>query len=117
MPTYLTDAPNNTPRGRIYGCWNSGLEKDEARAHIIKRFGVGQDAELDRIWADLEAEFGGGCIPPSPGKTEAQLLREMEEEPEGMFKDQKRAYLDWKGVTGKGARLRNILAEQKAVNA
>jgi len=112
MPTYLINAGSKQPLSRIYGCWNSGMEEDEARAHIIKRFGAEYEPEFNHVWTNLEAEFGGGCIPVSPRRTDAQLLRDMEEETSPMHKQHKRAYLDWKGVTGKGARLREILANE-----
>lgn len=114
MPTYLLDVPHNTPLYEIMRSWNGGWEKDRVRAELKRRYGEGHDQLLEQTWSGLEAELGDACIPVTRGKTPEDYLRKLEAETCPMRRGQLKAYLDWKGITGPGAQLRSILADQGA---
>lgn len=108
MPTYLMDAKPNTPKHEIFRAWNAGWDKEQVRSEIVRRYGKGGDADLDTVWAHLQNEFGEAAMPILPKRSDADLLREMNQTANAMRRQELEDYLSWKGVIGSGAQLRQV---------
>ena len=93
MSTYLSDHKHNSHYGRVMREWNAGSSLREARFRLWVWYRLSVSV-TEKIWDELEAEFGGRSIPILPPR------KEVNTDP---------AYLEWKGITGPGKQLRDMI--------
>lgn len=105
-PIYLDTLPSGSLLARVAREWNSGQVLESA----IERLGVWHNADPQRvreIWSRLEAQYGDAPIGWSPAMR-ARSERVSRKNP---------AYSDWKGWTGPGQQLREILAAERSLDS
>lgn len=91
---YLNDYKETSHAGRIIREWNSGSTLSEAVHYLESRHGISR-SQVIPFWRKLYKQ-GCGCVKFRP-------RAETNTDP---------AYLAWKGITGPGKLLKDILAAQ-----
>lgn len=102
MHIYLDTLKPGSLTARVAREWNSGQELDEAIQRLTQRYGAAPQ-EIRAIWAQLRQQCGDASIGWSPA---SRTRREAEP-----GKDP--AYCLWKGWSGPGQQLRELLAADR----
>lgn len=114
METY-TDDPEIKA---IRMCWQNDLTLSQASSRLKARYGIENNTKLIAEWRKMRQLFGHsslplsylhGCRPrPAQPPTQQELDTPVGNMPGG------RTYGDWKGITGPGKRLRELLKSDKS---
>lgn len=107
------------PIAAIRRCWNAGMTLSRA-SKFLKQHGIDDTKLLIAEWRQMKKLFGCRCAPLSyvnnwsnsnqtQKPTESELSAPVS--PYGLYGNG--TYGDWKGITGPGALLKQILEKEK----
>lgn len=103
MNIYLDTVEMGSLTGRVVREWNSGQELDDAIQRLTTRYNA-DPAAIRTVWAQLERQYGVASVTWSPAAKARQAAR-ARQYPE---------YCNWKGWSGPGRQLREIVAAQRS---
>lgn len=102
MNIYLDTLQPGSLTARVAREWNSGQELEDTVQRLTQWYGA-DPQQIREIWAQLRQQYGDASIgwsPASRTRREAELRKDP-------------AYCLWKGWSGPGQQLRELLAAER----